>query len=119
MKIWQFIAGGGELGESYKESALREFSEETGIQTCEDKLIALDAMSTVRINNFPELLSTNKYVIPVHCFAYPADSIKITLSREHTEYRWVEYDEAMKLLNFDLDKTALWELSQRIKRNDI
>lgn len=119
MLIWQFVAGGGEIGESIESAALRELEEEIGIQTHIDKLIKLDSSATVRIDYFPDLLSTNKYVIPVFCYAYFIDDVKITLSSEHIDYRWVEHDEAINLLKFDLDKTALWELTKRIERNDI
>ena len=41
----------------------------------------------------------------------------IELSEEHLDYKWVTYNQAMELLHFDLDKTALWELEMRIKNN--
>lgn len=40
------------------------------------------------------------------------------LSSEHKEYRWVEYDEAMRLLKYDSNKTALWELNERLKMKE-
>ena len=42
---------------------------------------------------------------------------KLKLSDEHLDYRWVTYKQAMELLYFDLDKTALWELEMRLKNN--
>lgn len=118
-KIWQFITGNGDLGDDFEESAMLELVKKARILPNEEELISLDTIGSAKIDHFPKYLKTNKYIIPIHCFAYPTDSINITLSKEHTEYRWVEYDEAMRLLNLDLEKTALWELSQRVKRNDI
>lgn len=40
---------------------------------------------------------------------------EIRLSDEHSEFKWVAYDEAIKLLNFDSNKTALWELKMRLE----
>jgi broad specificity phosphatase PhoE len=42
--------------------------------------------------------------------------VAITLSREHTDYRWVAYAEAARLLRWDSNRTALWELNERLTR---
>jgi dATP pyrophosphohydrolase len=42
----------------------------------------------------------------------------IVKSREHTSYRWLSYDEAARLLRWDSNKTALWELNERLRRGD-
>ena len=42
----------------------------------------------------------------------------IHLSSEHKEYKWVEYDEALKKLKYDSNKTALWELNERLKKQN-
>lgn len=39
----------------------------------------------------------------------------ILLSHEHPEYRWIGYDDARRLLGYDGDRTALWELHQRLR----
>ena len=59
------------------------------------------------------------YVIPEYAFAVEIISNdNIQLSNEHKEYKWVEYDEAMKKLKYDSNKTALWELNERIKNDN-
>ncbi len=40
------------------------------------------------------------------------------LSKEHSEYKWVSIKEAQTILCWDSNKTALWELEERIKSND-
>ena len=41
---------------------------------------------------------------------------EIKLSNEHTEYKWVDYNEAKSLLKYDSNKSALWELDVKLKR---
>ena len=54
-------------------------------------------------------------VIPEYSFAVMMDSIILKLSHEHTEYEWVDYETAIKRLRYDSNKTALWELDNKIK----
>jgi dATP pyrophosphohydrolase len=55
------------------------------------------------------------YVIPQYCFGVLVQDGRITLSREHTDYRWLKYGEAYALLRYDGNRTALWELNQRLR----
>lgn len=48
-----------------------------------------------------------------------ATGYEINLSNEHKEMKWVKYEEATKLLNWDSNKTALWELYKRLNAGDI
>ena len=56
----------------------------------------------------------NVYVIPQYCFGVNAQDIQLTISGEHTEYQWLTYQEAYKLIKYDGNKTALWELNKRL-----
>ena len=67
------------------------------------------------IHYFSEPTPEGKYVIDENCFAVDCKGIELTLSDEHSELRWVDYDTAQKLLHWDSNKTALWELNQRLK----
>lgn len=40
----------------------------------------------------------------------------LNLSNEHTTYKWISFEEASSYLKWDSNKTALWELNQRLKR---
>lgn len=116
MRIWQFIAGGGEDGETIIESAKRESFEEAGVS---DKLLyrQLESMCYVASSYFSQKARQHwgqKYVIPVYVFAVELESERVSISDEHTEHRWCTYEEAINLLHFDLDKTALYELRERI-----
>ncbi len=114
--IWQFVAGGGEEGEDFLTAAKRESHEEGGI-SYDSKYISLETMGHVSADNFSPRARAHwgkKYVIPVYTFAVEATAA-IRIGREHTQYRWCNYDEARESLRFDLDKTALYELNERLK----
>jgi dATP pyrophosphohydrolase len=114
--FWQAISGGGEDNETPLEAARRETNEETGIPPTSD-FLQLDAIESIPVTEFRDshLWGDNMYVIPQYCFGVTTQAIRITLSREHTEYNWFTYEEACKLIKFDGNKTALWELDRRLK----
>lgn len=117
MKIWQGICGGGEEGETILETAKREAYEEAGINYTSD-YIQLDTMTTIPITSISSMssLKGNIYVVKEYCFGVDAMNQEIKLSDEHIEYRWLTYSEAKELLKWDSDKTALWELNERLTR---
>ncbi len=113
---WQGIAGGGEDTESPLEAARRETYEESGIPATSE-FIQLDTVDSVPVTEFREhtLWGENVYVIPQYCFGVRAQHAEIVLSREHTEAGWFSYEEALPLIKYDGNRTALWELCQRLK----
>jgi dATP pyrophosphohydrolase len=112
---WQFVAGGGEEGESPMQAAERETAEEIGIA---GDLRSLDSQSSVPKDCFAAADSWGKdvYVIPEHCFAVPVIDEDIRLSSEHTECQWVSYEQACSLLKWSSNRIALWELNQRLMK---
>ena len=106
MGIWQFIAGGGE----------REAFEEAGIsKTC--NFFKLDTCCSIPANCFKNaeaIWGKECFVIPEYAFAVRVESAFLQLSHEHTEYNWLTYAEAHTRLQYDSNKTALWELNRRI-----
>jgi len=54
-------------------------------------------------------------VIPEHCFAVDVEDAALILSHEHEELRWATVDQANALLTWDSNRTALWELCERLK----
>ena len=119
MNTWQGVAGGGEEGETIIESAKRELYEETGIKDVE--VIKLDSISIVPSYYFKDSASFGKdfYVVPEYAFAVELSNEEIVLSDEHKEYKWCKYDEVKELLQWDSNKTALWEINERIARDAI
>jgi len=55
------------------------------------------------------------YVISMYCFGIEVTGQSLVLSHEHTEYRWLKYEEADNLMKYDGNKTALWELDRRLR----
>lgn len=115
--IWQFVAGGAEDKETPIEATVRELREETGINIKEEDLIVLDSKATIPVVNVTGTYTWGKdvFVIPEYAFAVDATSFQIKLSNEHTEFKWLEYDKAMNILTYDSNKSALWELNEKLK----
>ena len=115
--IWQFVAGGAEDKETPIEAAIRELSEETGINIKEEDLIVLDSKTTIPVVNVTGTYTRGKdvFVIPEYAFAVDATNFQIKLSNEHTEFKWLEYNKAMDILTYDSNKSALWELNEKLK----
>jgi dATP pyrophosphohydrolase len=117
---WQGLAGGAEAGESAEQAARREMMEEAGI-AADAPLIALDAIAGIAVDQFDEheQWGPEVYIVIERAFAARVpDEFSIAMSREHTAYRWLSYEEAVKLLKWDSNKTALWELNERLRRGD-
>ena len=118
--IWQFVSGGGEDNETTLETVVREIMEETSIVVDKKEIEQLDSKTTIPVINITGEYTWGKnvYVIPEYTFAIKLKNCNIKLSNEHKEYKWVEYDEAIKKLKYDSNKTALWELNERLKRKN-
>lgn len=112
---WQFIAGGGENNEKPIDTALREIKEETGVTA--EKLTELKSVAFVPAEVVAEKMRThwdkNIFVIPEYSFAFEC-SADPTLSREHSEYKWLPYNDARKLLKWDSNKVAMYEAMCRL-----
>jgi dihydroneopterin triphosphate diphosphatase len=115
MEAWQFLSGGGEDHESPIEAARREADEEGGIPR-DLEFLQLDSMASIPANNFSAQKEWGEdvYVIPEYSFCVDVGARDLSLSHEHTETRWLPYHEADRLLTWDSNKTALWEVHQRI-----
>ncbi|MBK8027773.1 MAG: NUDIX domain-containing protein [Chloroflexi bacterium] len=114
---WQPIAGGGEDDETPEEAARREAMEEAHLPP-DGAYAALQTMTYVPTTYFKAQDSWGDQivVIPLHYFAVHAGSQELVLSHEHSECRWVSFEAARDLLRWDSDRTALWELDQRLRR---
>ena len=118
LRFWQGVAGGGEDDETPLAAARRESREEAGIAETA-AFYALTTIASIPVTAFhagiqgqwPEGL----YVIPGYYFAVDAAGRSISLSSEHTEFRWVTQAKGESLLHWDQDKTALWELDARLR----
>lgn len=117
-EAWQFLSGGAEDSETPAEAAVREIMEESGISLSHDSLLPLTSMCYIPANIFcAPHWPKDLYVVPEYSFAFLCTG-EITLSHEHLEYRWLPFLEARKLLTYDSNKTALYELNERLKRKE-
>ncbi len=114
---WQGIAGGGEDKETPLQTAKRESWEEAGISS-ECKFVTLDSLSTLPVEHVVGefLWGEDTYVIPEYSFGAEMSERYLQISKEHSQYKWVNYEEALKLLKWDSNKSALWELNKRIRK---
>jgi len=112
---WQGIAGGGEDRETPLQAALRETQEESGLPPVAT-FVRLDTVSSVPVTCFRDshLWGEELYVILEYTFGVHADGQEIRLSPEHSTFAWFSVEEAKQKLKYDSNRTALWELNQRL-----
>jgi len=98
---WDFIKGKMEEGESTHETAIREAKEETGIT------------DITFLENFEEWIKYNfqyqgelvhKKVV---FFLAETKTKQVTISHEHLDYTWMDYNTTMEKTTFDNAKTVL------------
>lgn len=115
--MWQFVSGGAEIDESARDAAMREAQEEARIpSTCH--WIELDSRASVPRTAFPTAAHWphDLFVVPEYSFAVDVTGLELLLSHEHDEVRWLSFEEATRLLTWESNRIALWELQQRLKQ---
>ena len=117
LKTWQGIAGGGENEESPIETAKRETFEEAGIST-KNKFIQLSSIASIPVEAISGFIwGKDTLVIPEYSFGVEVRNKDISLKDEHTKYEWMSFEEGLEKLEWDSNKTALWELNYRLTKN--
>ena len=96
--IWQCVTGKIEAGEKPHETGLRELKEETG-------LTPLSMWTVDQVNHFFEADKNRMNLIPI--FGVEVESEMVTLSPEHTEYKWCHVNEGVDLLLWNQQKQGL------------
>jgi dihydroneopterin triphosphate diphosphatase len=88
--LWQMVTGKIRKGEKAYNAALREIKEETGLKP---------KKFWVTPNVNPFYSHENNYISLIPVFAAEVDgNSKVTLCKEHTEYKWLNPDKAKKIL---------------------
>ena len=116
---WQFIAGGGENVETPIEAAKRETIEEIGVGPINIKQLTCISYVPAEViaESRRQHWDKNIYVIPEYSFAFECD-LEPMLSNEHTKYKWVTYDEGRKLLKWDSNKVAMYEIKCILEKRE-
>ena len=116
--ICQALSGGVEDNETLKDTVKREIFEETGIKV--NKIYQLSSIASIPVINITgEFTWEDTYVVIEYSFGVPIENVEIKLSNEHKKYEWLPYNEAYKELTFDSNKTALWELNERLLKSKL
>jgi len=98
---WDFVKGKVEEGETPHETALRETKEETGISDIE----FIDGFEESVEYDFKfKNEDIHKKVI---FFLAKTSEKKVSLSHEHNDFVWLEYDDALKKTTFRNAKNVL------------
>ena len=104
--FWQGVTGTLEEGEKLKECLIREIKEELGI---------------VNINKISEIEETIQwakktgFMITEYVFSVELDrNINVTLSEEHDDYKWCDFNEAYQWLGKDNNKNTLKMINEKL-----
>ena len=95
---WQGVTGKIENSETPYQTALRELEEETGLKAY--RLFTVD-----KVNMFYDAKKDTMNLIPV--FGAIVKSNDIILSKEHTQYKWCDLNETIKLITWDQQKKGV------------
>jgi len=107
--LWQGVAGKIEKGETAVEAVVRELKEETGKNP--KKLFAAD-----HIASFYDARKDHIQMVPI--FGIEVENSEVQLSEEHSEYKWVSFEEALALLTWKGQKEGLRTVNDEVTSGD-
>ena len=110
-KHWALPKGHLEKGETYKECAIREIKEETGIS--KKNLILHEKLDHKTIYEKPRKFRRNKLKV-VHLYLFQSLTNNIFLSKEHISFKWVPFYKIKKKLTFPTSYPAFVEANNII-----
>jgi len=102
---WQPVTGFVAEPEKNRETALREISEETGLETYV-RLLDLNYFFCFEIHGIPYSVSVLAMEV--------ADPPSINISFEHTDYQWLPYQEARRTLFWENNVACLDKLHNQL-----
>ncbi len=110
--FWQPVTGGLEEGETELEALKREVLEETGIKTAVRILENVDYFEYSGVHFIKGFDHIREYVFGVEI--NPKENV-IVDHKEHTQFRWCSFQEAIQLLKWGENKKALSKLDEILK----
>ena len=102
--FWQPVTGKVEEGETPRQTACREVKEETGLEDLKHVVGRVYSFTFVK----------NHVEFHEEVFGMEVGNLPITLSSEHSEYRWVILKEALELLRYVQNKKGLCRLEEQL-----
>jgi 8-oxo-dGTP pyrophosphatase MutT (NUDIX family) len=106
---WDFSRGHIEQGESEEETARREIAEETGLKD-------LEFIPGFREKTFWFFRKEGQTIYKEAIILLAKTTTdKITISSEHQDYKWLNYEEAMKVMTFKNAKAILEKANKFLK----
>jgi dATP pyrophosphohydrolase len=106
--FWQPVTGGVEEGETREEALRREIMEETGV---ENMVAVIEGLHYFEFSD-PNLYKEYVYGIEVS----PSEEIMFD-QKEHSDYRWCSFQEALQLLHWKENKEALKKLNATLTQH--
>ncbi len=112
--LWEFPKGGIEAGETEREAAERELREETGLSRGDYSIY--DAFREVENYLFTAGSGDARSLIAKRVVYFLAEAYtdSVQISREATDFRWVGYPDAQRLLRFPEKRRVLEAAEQRL-----
>ncbi|MEE9166330.1 MAG: NUDIX domain-containing protein [Candidatus Neomarinimicrobiota bacterium] len=107
--LWQGVAGKMQGGETAVETVLRELKEETGLDP--NRIFVVDHVSL-----FYQSYRDRLHVVPV--FGVEVESKEVRLSKEHTEFRWLSFDDAFARLSWTQQRESIAVLHDMLLKRD-
>jgi len=108
--IWQMVTGAIHDNEKAYKTAIREIKEETG-------LVPLRMWTLPNINSFYSSEDDCIFMIPVFAAEVNLDDL-VSLSIEHSEFKWVSKNEMIKLLAWPGQKKSVEILSEYLANDN-
>jgi dATP pyrophosphohydrolase len=107
--LWQGVAGKIEAGEKSWEAAIRELKEETGFDAV--RMFVAD-----HVSHFYETHGDRINLVPV--FGIEVDREDVTISEEHCEFKWVNFETARDTLVWKGQKEGIIAVNDMLISND-
>lgn len=109
-EIWQMITGGIEVDETTPEAIARELEEETGITEARIYVVP-------HINTFYLAVIDKVCMCPV--FLAMVNNKGVKISDEHSEYRWVSFEEAKGLIHWPNQIDSMKIIEENLGNEDL
>jgi 8-oxo-dGTP pyrophosphatase MutT (NUDIX family) len=105
--IWQMITGKVRKNETTKAAVLRELREETGLRC--SKLFVVPRINCYYMEPL-DVISLS----PV--FLAEVENTDVKLSKEHEDYKWVNYKDAVKLVHWEDQKESIRAIKKYLRK---